>query len=71
MYYFKEDKKDELLKGKTNVLVADRIGLSPKWLGDIILRRVGTTKLTAYCITKETNCHYEITNCFEFIKKEV
>jgi hypothetical protein len=65
-----ESEKDNLLRGRTITEVSKIIGISNKWLGDILSARKGTIKITAYCIAKEISPDYEIKDCFEVIKNK-
>lgn len=69
-YWFKENKRKDLLKGEKVYVVAERIGIDKHYLSNIINRNMPVKhKAIAYAITKCTGSEYEIEDIFN--KKDV
>lgn len=69
MYRFKKEFKDKLLGENTIAEVANTIGITPKWLGDILAERAECSKVLALIITKLIDEDKEIEDYFS--RKEV
>ncbi len=69
-YWFRSEKRDELLKGKRVYEIAYEIGIDKHYLSNIMNRNLPVKhKSVAYAITKCTNSDYEIDDVFE--KKDI
>ena len=65
MYYINlSNSLDKRIKFKNQKEVAKEIGIAPETLSRILNARVGTTKITAYCITKYYDKDAEILDYF-------
>lgn len=65
MYYINlNNKLDKRIKFDNQVKAAKEIGIAPETLSKILNARVGTTKTTAYCITKYYDKEAEILDYF-------
>ena len=65
-YWFKKEKRLELLKDEKIYVVAERIGIDNHYLTNIINRKMAIKhKAMAYAITKYTNSNYEIEDVFD------
>jgi len=67
MYYINlSNPLDKRIKFKNQRKAAEEIGITPERLCSILRGKVGTTKVTAYCITKHYNQNAEIKDYFTF-----
>lgn len=64
MYNFKREFRNKLLSGATITYVANKIGITPKYLGDILAGRTSCAKKTAYLICKCICFEAEISDYF-------
>lgn len=62
MYYIVKNQ----IHFKNQKKAAEEIGITPETLSRILNGKVGTTKITAYCITKYYNRNAEINDYFVF-----
>lgn len=69
-YWFKEEKRENLLKGEKLFVIAERIGIDKHYLSNIINRNMPVKhKAIAYAITKCAGSDYEIIDIFD--KKDI
>lgn len=68
MYWFKTEEQDEILAGRRKEYIAGIVGITRQMIYNITNGRVGTTKTTAYAITKALNPDANILDYF--IRKE-
>lgn len=65
-YWFKKDKRLELLKDEKIYVVAEKIGIERHYLNNVMNRNIPIKhKAMAYAITKYTNKDYEIEDVFD------
>lgn len=65
-YWFKTEKRDELLKGQMIFEVAEKIGLEKHFLTSLITgNKCCKRKVTVYAVTKYINPNYEIEDVFK------
>ncbi len=57
---------DKRIRFENQRKASKEIGITPETLCRILSGKKGTTKITAYCITKHFNCNAEISDYFEF-----
>lgn len=66
MYRLKEELNEkELLRGRTKTFLAGVIGISRAMLYAVMKRKLDTTKVTAYSITKALDRNLEIEDLFD------
>lgn len=69
-YWFKKNKRSELLKDKKVYEVAETVGIDKHYLSNIMNANMPVKhKAVAYAITKYTNSDYEIEDIFD--KKDI
>lgn len=65
-YKFKQEKRQELLRNRKIMVVAQEIGIAEKYLNRIITNWTNCkTKVYAFAIAKHTNPKYEIKDVFD------
>ncbi len=64
MYQFKSEKYNEVISKYKMKSIAERIGITPTYLSQILNNKKECKKTVAYCITKAINNSSEINDYF-------
>lgn len=69
MYRFKKEKYHELLDGRKEIWLAEKLGYSIQMLSYIFNNKRDCRKMVAYAIVKALHPECEIEDFFEYIEK--
>ena len=70
MYYFRYEKRDELLKGKTVEWLSRELDYTMPMLYNIFNNNIGCRKIIAFAIVKMVDLNYSIDDFFEYKDEE-
>lgn len=64
MYIFNKDKRDEILDGRKINYIAEKIGITPQFLSQILNGKRTCSKTVAYCVVKCLDNEKEVEDYF-------